>query len=194
MKYRARSDRQKNLKIIWSVNCLRNGGWNAQKVRFTVFPSAIVSAKANIFARTEIIQHKKGFFAFRILGRHLVFTLFSCRSEEHLPYDHHQGRKQRLVPQYPECLSGDKNCLRLKQWVLGIPVKMNHWLLRHFLLGGGPGNATNFLSLDLVKMALGQFDLGPAAAMSLIYFLIVLLICWVFYSLMMKNEGRTWKR
>jgi glycerol transport system permease protein len=46
-----------------------------------------------------------------------------------------------------------------------------------------------FLSLDLVKMALGQFDLGPAAAMSLIYFLIVLLICWVFYSLMMKDES-----
>ena len=59
------------------------------------------------------------------------------------------------------------------------------------LTGGGPGNATNFLSLDLVKMALGQFDLGPAAAMSLIYFLIVLLICWVFYSIMMKDEGRT---
>ena len=59
------------------------------------------------------------------------------------------------------------------------------------LTGGGPGNATNFLSLDLVKMALGQFDLGPAAAMSLIYFLIVLLICWVFYSLMMKDEART---
>ena len=57
------------------------------------------------------------------------------------------------------------------------------------LTGGGPGNATNFLSLDLVKMALGQFDLGPAAAMSLIYFLIVLLICWVFYSLMMKDES-----
>ncbi|MEM7489985.1 MAG: sugar ABC transporter permease, partial [Pseudomonadota bacterium] len=28
--------------------------------------------------------------------------------------------------------------------------------------GGGPGNATTFLSIDLVKMALGQFDLGPA--------------------------------
>jgi glycerol transport system permease protein len=39
-------------------------------------------------------------------------------------------------------------------------------------------------------MALGQFDLGPAAAMSLIYFLIVLLICWIFYNLMMKDEGR----
>ncbi len=56
------------------------------------------------------------------------------------------------------------------------------------LTGGGPGNTTTFLSIDLVKIALGQFDLGPAAAMSLIYFLIVLLISWVFYTLMMKNE------
>ncbi|NNF80005.1 MAG: sugar ABC transporter permease, partial [Rhizobiales bacterium] len=52
------------------------------------------------------------------------------------------------------------------------------------LTGGGPGNTTTFLSIDLVKVALGQFDLGPAAAMSLIYFLIVLLVCWVFYTLM----------
>ena len=57
------------------------------------------------------------------------------------------------------------------------------------LTGGGPGNATTFLSIDLVKIALGQFDLGPAAAMSLIYFLITLLVCWVFYTLMMRNEA-----
>jgi len=56
------------------------------------------------------------------------------------------------------------------------------------LTGGGPGNATTFLSIDLVKVALGQFDLGPTAAMSLVYFLIVLLICWVFYTLMMRSE------
>ncbi len=36
------------------------------------------------------------------------------------------------------------------------------------LTGGGPGNSTTLLSIDLVKMALGQFDLGPAGAMSLI--------------------------
>jgi glycerol transport system permease protein len=58
------------------------------------------------------------------------------------------------------------------------------------LTGGGPGNATTFLSIDLVKTALGQFDLGPAAAMSLIYFLIVLLFSWLFYTLMMRNESR----
>ncbi len=56
------------------------------------------------------------------------------------------------------------------------------------LTGGGPGNATTFLSIDLVKIALGQFDLGPAAAMSIIYFLIILSLSWLFYTLMMKNE------
>ncbi|MBS7544387.1 carbohydrate ABC transporter permease [Ancylobacter oerskovii] len=52
------------------------------------------------------------------------------------------------------------------------------------LTGGGPGNATTFLSIDLVKLALGQFDLGKAAAMSLVYNLIVLALCWVFYTVM----------
>ena len=56
--------------------------------------------------------------------------------------------------------------------------------------GGGPGNSTTFLSIDLVKTALGQFDLGPAAAMSLIYFLIILLLSWLFYTLMMRNVAR----
>jgi len=56
------------------------------------------------------------------------------------------------------------------------------------LTGGGPGNSTTLLSIDLVKIALGQFDLGPAAAMSIIYFLIILALSWVFYTLMMRNE------
>ena len=56
------------------------------------------------------------------------------------------------------------------------------------LTGGGPGNATTLLSIDLVKIALGQFDLGPAAAMSLIYFAITLFVSWLFYTLMMRNE------
>ncbi len=58
------------------------------------------------------------------------------------------------------------------------------------LTGGGPGNATTLLSIDLVKIALGQFDLGPAAAMSLIYFLIVLLLSWIFYTVMTKDEAK----
>jgi glycerol transport system permease protein len=56
------------------------------------------------------------------------------------------------------------------------------------MTGGGPGSATTFLSLDLVKSAIGQFDLGPAAAFSIIYFLIILALSWLFYTLMMKNE------
>ncbi|MCC0026852.1 MAG: sugar ABC transporter permease [Zhengella sp.] len=56
--------------------------------------------------------------------------------------------------------------------------------------GGGPGNATTFLSIDLVKMALGQFDLGPAAAFSIMYFLVILLICWVFYTVMTNLDKR----
>ncbi len=54
------------------------------------------------------------------------------------------------------------------------------------LTGGGPGNATTFLSQSLTKMAVGQFDLGPAAAFSLIYFLIILLVCWLFYTTIMN--------
>ena len=57
--------------------------------------------------------------------------------------------------------------------------------------GGGPGNSTTFLSIDLVKVALGQFDLGPAAAMSLIYFLIILLLSWVFYTVMTSHHAET---
>ena len=58
--------------------------------------------------------------------------------------------------------------------------------------GGGPGNSTTFLSIDLVKMAVGQFDLGPAAAFSIMYFLVILLVSWVFYTVMTnmdKEEG-----
>ncbi len=56
------------------------------------------------------------------------------------------------------------------------------------LTGGGPGNSTTFLSIDLVKYALGQFDLGHAAAMSIIYFLIILFLSWLFYTLMMREQ------
>ena len=42
------------------------------------------------------------------------------------------------------------------------------------MTGGGPGNSTTFLSIELVKLALGQFDLGKAAAMSIVYMLIIM--------------------
>jgi glycerol transport system permease protein len=50
------------------------------------------------------------------------------------------------------------------------------------LTGGGPGNSTTFLSQALTQMAIGQFDIGPAAAFSLIYYLIVLLVCYAFFT------------
>lgn len=54
------------------------------------------------------------------------------------------------------------------------------------LTGGGPGNATTFLSQALTTLAVGQFDLGPAAAFSLIYFLIVVMLSFIFYNWMQR--------
>jgi len=61
------------------------------------------------------------------------------------------------------------------------------------LTGGGPGNATTFLSQYLTQKAVGQFDLGPAAAFSLIYFLIILLLCFILYNWMQRvgTSGKT---
>ena len=56
------------------------------------------------------------------------------------------------------------------------------------LTGGGPGNTTTVLSIDLVKAALGEFNLGVASAMSIIYFLMTLLVCWLFYTITMQGE------
>jgi len=50
--------------------------------------------------------------------------------------------------------------------------------------GGGPGNSTTFLSQFLTTLAVGQFDLGQAAAFSLIYFVFILFFCYVFYTVM----------
>jgi len=73
------------------------------------------------------------------------------------------------------------------RWVLTIAVLlrfMDSFLIYaepFVLTGGGPGNATTFLSIYLVKLSTAM-DLGPAAAFSIIYFLIVLLFCWIFYQ------------
>jgi len=58
------------------------------------------------------------------------------------------------------------------------------------LTGGGPGNATTFLSQYLTQKAVGQFDLGPAAAFSLVYFLIILLLCFVLYNYMKQIDAK----
>ena len=57
------------------------------------------------------------------------------------------------------------------------------------LTGGGPGDATTFLSQKLTTIAVGQFDLGPAAAFSIVYFLIILAVSYVFYQVI-NNLGK----
>jgi glycerol transport system permease protein len=57
------------------------------------------------------------------------------------------------------------------------------------LTGGGPGNSTTFLSQYLTTLAVGQFDVGPAAAFSIIYFLIILLLSFIFYTVI-QNLGK----
>jgi glycerol transport system permease protein len=55
------------------------------------------------------------------------------------------------------------------------------------LTGGGPGNSTTFLSQYLARLAVGQFDLGPAAAFSIVYFLVILLFSYIFYTVMTRE-------
>jgi len=54
------------------------------------------------------------------------------------------------------------------------------------LTGGGPGDSTTFLSIYLVKIAIGEFDVGRAGAFSVIYFLIVLGFSYVFYQVLQR--------
>ncbi|MFM7175759.1 MAG: carbohydrate ABC transporter permease [Caldilinea sp.] len=52
--------------------------------------------------------------------------------------------------------------------------------------GGGPGTATTFLSIYLSNIAIGQFDLGNGSAFSLIYFLFIQILCFVFYTAILR--------
>jgi len=54
---------------------------------------------------------------------------------------------------------------------------------------GGPNHATAFLSLDLGE-AIAAFDYGPAAARSVIYFVIVLAVAWSFKTIMNASQQR----
>jgi glycerol transport system permease protein len=57
--------------------------------------------------------------------------------------------------------------------------------------GGGPGSSTSLLSQYLVKKAIGQFDLGPAAAFSIVYFMIIVTLCFLFFrSVARIQEGK----
>lgn len=76
--------------------------------------------------------------------------------------------------------------------VIGILLRFMHSFMIYaepfVLTGGGPGSSTTLLSQSLTTMAIGQQDLGPSAAFSLIYFLIILAVSWVFYTAIMNMQ------
>lgn len=58
---------------------------------------------------------------------------------------------------------------------------------------GGPNDATSFLSLELGEQ-IKAFDYGPAAARSVVYFLIVLLVAWTFQLSLRRTEAKAERR
>jgi len=64
------------------------------------------------------------------------------------------------------------------------------------LAGGGPGTSTQVMSILLVVIATIQFDLGKAAAFSLIYFLVIQIFSFIFFTVLTLDErpGATKRR
>lgn len=66
--------------------------------------------------------------------------------------------------------------------VLGVTLILDTvWWFKHFnmiwiLTGGGPGNATNVVSIDIFKQAFEYFQFGPASAMAVMVFIVCFLI------------------
>jgi glycerol transport system permease protein len=58
----------------------------------------------------------------------------------------------------------------------------------YIITRGGPGVSTTFLSHELVQTATIQFDLGQGGAMSVIYFLIVLVVAGTFFKFIVPSE------
>lgn len=52
---------------------------------------------------------------------------------------------------------------------------------------GGPNNATMFLAVDLGE-DIAAFNYGPAAARSVIYFIIILSVAWGFYQVLRRHQ------
>lgn len=57
------------------------------------------------------------------------------------------------------------------------------------LTGGGPGNATTFLSIYTSRKAIGGFNMGMGAAISIVYFFLVILLSWLLYTIMLNVGG-----
>jgi len=59
----------------------------------------------------------------------------------------------------------------------------------YVLTGGGPGNTTNFMSIYTSSQAIGGFNMGYGAALSVVYMFLVVMLCYVLYTLML-NIGK----
>jgi len=54
------------------------------------------------------------------------------------------------------------------------------------LTAGGPGTSTELLSIFTSRQVIGGFNMGYSSAVSLIYFIVVLLLCYILYTVMTK--------
>jgi glycerol transport system permease protein len=59
----------------------------------------------------------------------------------------------------------------------------------YVVTGGGPGVSTTFLSHELVLKSLVEFNLGEGGAMAIVYFLIVLCVSWVFFTIAVRRPA-----
>lgn len=62
------------------------------------------------------------------------------------------------------------------------------------LTGGGPGTATELLSIYTYRMNFKDWDLGYGAVCAFMVYLVVLILCAVFYKAVFWSEGRTPRR
>ena len=153
-----------------------------------LIPWNVVGTIWQIFGRPDI-----GLLGYALNGHRASTTTTSPRSVRRLGHRHRDGRLALDRPSSRcLCYAGLKSipdayyqAARIdgaSRWAVFRTIqlpKMQRVLLIAVLLrfmdsfmiytepfvvtGGGPGNSTTFLSIDLVKIALGQFDLGKAA-------------------------------
>lgn len=57
------------------------------------------------------------------------------------------------------------------------------------MTGGGPGKTTEFLSLYIVRKAIGGFLMGYSSAVSLIYLLVVIIFVYMLLLVLSKGKG-----
>jgi glycerol transport system permease protein len=122
-----------------------------------------------------------------------LVILLSYAGLRAIPDAYYQAAKIDGARRFAEFLNIELPTLQ-KVRVIGVLLRFMQTFMIYtepfVVTGGGPGDATTFKSIDLVKIALGQVDLGNAAAMSLVYNLITVTNCWIFYTIMTQLDRR----